>query len=207
MKTSLKIKLKLNPSYLNKVNESEINDEIILYALENGYDFKKDYDDKFSKYDIYINWNLNNKKEFVNNLVYSKHFDFDKLNVDNKNILKELLKNNSNLLIKYIEKDIRFVEFLSKDIILDDININSLVWILKNNSTSYSMLNEEFLVDNYKLGLEYLNNDFSNIVNFKKYNSNYKNYTKEIIEFFNKDIKNNVKYLSELNDIELDNKT
>lgn len=153
MKTSLKIKLKLNPSYLNKVNESEINDEIILYALESGYDFKKDYDDKFSKYHVYVNWNLNNKKEFLNNLFYSKHFSFDKLSLDNKNILKELLKNNSNLLIKYIEKDIRFVEFLSKDIILDDININSLVWILKNNNISYSMLNEEFLVDNYKLGL------------------------------------------------------
>lgn len=65
------------------------------------------------------------------------------------------------------------------------------------------MLNEDFLMENYRLGLEFLKLDFSNIVNFKKYNSNYKQYTNEILDCFSKDIKNNIKYLSEINDLEI----
>lgn len=203
MKTSYKFILKINPNYLNKINESELNDEILLYALENGYDFAKDYNDKFCKFDIYVNWNLKNKKDFINDYIISKHFSFDKISEDNKIIIEEILKNKPSLLIKCIEKDIRFIDYLSSYFIGDDLDFNNLVWIIKNNNISYSMLNEEFLIDNYKLGIEFLKIDFSNIVNFKKYNSNYIQYTNEIFECFSEDLKNNIKYLSEINDLEI----
>lgn len=206
MKFTTKLLIKLNPSFLNNVDESELTDEIIIYALENGYDYNKDINDKFCMYDTYINWNLKNKTDFINSLIYSKHFNYDKISLDNKSIVQGLIKNNPSLIQKLIEKDIRFIEFLSKDLI-NDLDYNSLVWSLNFNNISYSQLNEEFLIDNYKLGLEYLNVDFSNIVNFMKYNSNYKFYEKEIIEIFNKNIKNSINYLSELNVFELDDKT
>lgn len=205
MKTSYKFILKINPNYINKINESEIDNEILLYALENGYDFSKDYDDKFCKFDIYVNWNLKNKKDFINDYIRSKHFSFDKISEDNKIIIDEIFKTKPSLLIKCIEKDIKFINYLSKDCVFDDVDFNSLVWVLKNNSISYSMLNEDFLIDNYKLGLEFLKLDFSNIVNFKKYISNYKNYVGEILDCFRQNVKNNIKYLNEINDLELDN--
>lgn len=127
MKTSYKFILKINPNYLNKINESQLNDEILLHALENGYDFSKDYNDKFCKFDIYVNWNLKNKKDFINDYMCSKHFSFDKISEDNKIIIEEIFKTKPSLLIKCIGKDIKFIDYLSSKFIVDDLDFNNLV--------------------------------------------------------------------------------
>lgn len=195
-----KTMLKLNPKYLNKLKEEDLNDEIILYALENGYDYNYDESDKFCKYDSYVIYNLKKDKTFISNYLNSKHFNFS--NLSEKII--NYLKSNVEILLFFISQNKEFINLLDSKVELNDSQIDKLFESIKFYKISYSELNEEFIKNNYMIGLKYLEYDFSNIVNFRKYNENYKEYSEEILNIFKENIENNIVYLNEIVEFGID---
>lgn len=200
MKKTTKFLLKINPNFLNKIKDNDLTEDIVIFALENGFDFNNDKYDRYSKFDKYIEYNFNKNKTFMNSYINSKYFDI-------KNITNEMiiyLKKSPNLLLSCIKKDLNFIQLLDNKCNFNEQETEELYNILKYNNINYSELNENFLENNINIGLKYIRKDFSNIVNLKKYNPNYRVYSNEIKNIFLNEIKNNIVYFNELGEFDFD---
>ena len=199
MKKSIQFLLKLNPKYLNRIKEEDLSEEIVLFALEKGFDYKDDKLDRYSKYENYINYNLNKNLSFVSFYIRSRHFNIGK--IDEKVI--QFIKKDNALFIDCIKRDINFIKYLDEHINFNDSELDEIFKILDSNNINYSELKETFVNGNNIIGLKYLNQDFSNITYFIKYNSNYLDLQNEILQMFNNNIEENITYLNELHDFQI----
>ena len=195
MKNSIKFLIKINPNYINKIEDEELTEEMVLYALKCGFKYQNDINNRYSKYYSYVLENLDKDKNYLVYLINDKNFNYSSYNKNQiDSIINYIINNNPNLIIDCINKDNNFVRYLNKEI-LDKVNKNRLYDALIDNNVDYISINKDILSNNNELALIYLKNDFSNIkdvINYVDINS----ISNEVLEIFNSNINNNVEYLN-----------
>ena len=64
MKWNYKIMINLNPKKLNNIPIDKLSSEIIMYALNKGFNYTMEVDNRYMEYPEYILYNLNNYPDY-----------------------------------------------------------------------------------------------------------------------------------------------
>lgn len=72
--------LKKDPTYINQIEK--INDQLVMFALQFGYKYTDDKDDRFCQNDYYVRFNIEHNEKFIDYFINSKHFNINRFEDD-----------------------------------------------------------------------------------------------------------------------------
>ncbi len=202
MNTLDQIKLKLNPNYINKISDEELNEEIVMYALNCGFKYENDTHDRYCKYYDYIVENLKKDSRFIKYLIRSKTFNKENFTKDQMEYIFDFIfSEDPSLIIDAISANSKFLEFLDSEDLIKKLDASKLCDVLLKHNIKYIDLSTAITKNNIELGLKYLEQDFSNITIFKNNISNYEDFSEQILDIFMKNINKNIEYINEIVEI------
>lgn len=205
--------LKKDPTYINQIEK--INDELVMFALQFGYKYTDDKDDRFCQNDYYVRFNIEHNEKFIDYFINSKHFNINRFEDDEivrRKIINYAIKNglcDNSIILNWImllsdSKEIMEkagIYFVDKNMLINGKfnfinNINQLYLVDDNIDTINLLINE---IKKRNINISYINvkltrrtyseKELSGIVNkdfVRFYSNSYKKLTVDEIIKMNK---------------------
>lgn len=168
MKWNYKIMINLNPKKLNNIPIDKLSSEIIMYALNKGFNYTMEVDNRYMEYPEYILYNLNNYPDYKYALLdKTYHIDGDE-NI--KKYYVDEMQKDIKLFLEILKSKPYFIKNFKSFENLNSDEKNQVVEILKEKNFSYTEFPKELKVDNFELGMFFINKDFTLLNEFLVYN-------------------------------------
>ena len=124
MRLQDKLRVKFNHNTMDRLNI--IDEELVIYSVNNGYEFNPDTIEKFISYEVYVNTFKDQIITFLKNKIDNNEDISSIIKVISPKILVELFTTKKELLNKYYDCIKYSLNYFDKDFIVENLDVEKL---------------------------------------------------------------------------------